>query len=210
MIYILYLKCDNNFAISKDFLHYYPKEVKQKINKYKFAKDRNLALGGKYLLAKGLKLFDIDLKKLNSFTEGEFGKPSIDAPIEFNISHSEEYVVCAISDEGEIGIDIEKIHDIDPDEFDNVFTKEEIENIKKSNDKNYEFFKLWTIKEAAMKACGKGFSQDPKGILILDEKTLNIAESRYYFHKIEINRSDYISYLVMKNLDTKIIYKYVD
>ncbi len=88
---------------------------------------------------------------------GENGKPYIDG-LHFNISHSGEYVVCAFAD-SEVGVDIEKIREYRK-RVAEKFHPEEIAAIENSEDKDLEFFKIWTMKEAYLKCLGTGISKD--------------------------------------------------
>ncbi len=117
-----------------------------------------------------------------SFIYNQKGKPLLDREIfpkiEFNLSHKNNYAVYGISKE-KIGIDLEKIDD-----------KVQVENIAKrffceeeshyiinlSSEKKVEyFFKLWTIKEAYLKAIGEGLSAGLDSIcLTLDENNQKI------------------------------------
>lgn len=87
----------------------------------------------------------------------------------FNISHSEDFAVIAIS-KNEVGIDIEYISE----NFDftnllsDVFTSNEISSIENADDKKHAFYTLWTRKEAFVKALGKGIDDDFKNIPCLD------------------------------------------
>ena len=106
------------------------------------------------------------------FSYSKYGKPRIIFPensgIEFNVSHSKDFLAVAISDSTPIGIDIE-YQDPDTDILELsriVHTESQIENII-SHDQSEQishFFDLWTAKEAYIKAIGKGFSFDPKDI----------------------------------------------
>jgi 4'-phosphopantetheinyl transferase len=87
----------------------------------------------------------------------------------FNISHSEDFAVIAIS-KNEVGIDIEYISE----NFDftnllsDIFTRNEILAIENADDKNHAFYNSWTRKEAFVKALGKGIDDDFKNIPCLD------------------------------------------
>ena len=89
----------------------------------------------------------------------------------FNISHSEDYAVIAISNK-KIGIDIEymsedfKYTELLPDIFDN----NEIVSIENSANTKETFYTLWTRKEAFVKALGKGIDEDFKYIPCLEGK----------------------------------------
>jgi len=87
----------------------------------------------------------------------------------FNVSHSEDIAVIAIS-LNKVGIDIEYI----PEDFDftdllpDIFADNEILTIQNAIDKKHAFYTLWTRKEAFVKALGKGIDDDFKKIPCLD------------------------------------------
>lgn len=90
-----------------------------------------------------------------------YGKPYIENAkgLYFNLSHSEKWIACALSSD-EVGIDIEKISQIDFSTITNFFSTEEIKalnSISKSNKIAY-FYDLWTLKESFLKTIGKGLS----------------------------------------------------
>lgn len=91
----------------------------------------------------------------------KYNKPSIELnpPFFFNISHSGDWVVV-ISHTSEVGVDIEKIQDIDINISSKYFTNLEHQNLLscKEKDRIQYFFDLWTLKESYIKFVGKGFS----------------------------------------------------
>ena len=99
------------------------------------------------------------------FVKGEHGKPEVlnaPQPIRFNLSHTGQYVVCAISRDQDIGIDIEhteRKNDVRAI-ADHYFSKQEIEDLFELDyDQQADrFFDYWTLKEAYMKARGEGIS----------------------------------------------------
>lgn len=99
---------------------------------------------------------------------GDNGKPYIkNCKIHFNISHCEDTVVCAFSDE-EIGIDIERIRPISLNILKRFFSEEEQEYVlghtptqddykKCENTETLErFYRIFTLKEAICKKSGIG------------------------------------------------------
>lgn len=92
----------------------------------------------------------------------ERGKPIIaESDMEFNISHSGELAVCALSNTP-VGIDIEKVRYIrNADELANRFFGEEERKAfgrAESEEKEKRFFEIWTKKEAYLKLLGCGIS----------------------------------------------------
>lgn len=89
--------------------------------------------------------------------------------LHFNISHSEDFAVIAISQK-KIGIDIEYLSEnFNFNELlSDVFKDNEILAIQKATDKKHAFYTSWTRKEAFVKALGKGIDDDFKYIPCLD------------------------------------------
>lgn len=93
------------------------------------------------------------------FSTSHYGKPIItDLPsLHFNVSHSGNWVVLAI-DNYDVGIDIEKIEDIDMSIAENYFYCSEYTDIVHSENPKCTFFEYWTLKESYIKHVGKGLS----------------------------------------------------
>lgn len=90
---------------------------------------------------------------------GPQGKPYIKGShIYFNISHSGDYAVCAVS-ENEVGIDIQKTGKVHLGLARRHFTKEEYALIMSAEDeisRKELFYRIWAIKESFVKAIGCG------------------------------------------------------
>ena len=92
----------------------------------------------------------------------EHGKPYVDNDqnIHFNLSHSGDYALIAISDEGAVGVDIEH-HDAKPNHLaiaQRFFTHNEYLYISSQSDQLVAFYEIWTYKEAYVKAIGRGIA----------------------------------------------------
>ena len=132
---------------------------KEKIDFYRFDKDKKLSCAAYLLLQKVLEEENI---KNPEFEIGKYGKAYISnyEDIYFNLSHSGKIVCCAISDM-EIGVDVEyNDPKIDLNIAKNYFYNSEYENIMKSDNPSNEFFKYWVLKESYMKYTGLGFNLD--------------------------------------------------
>jgi len=139
------------------YLNFLPTVLREKILKLKKWEDRQAGLFGKLLLKKGLEDLgkDFDLQNLK-YTE--YGRPYLEDYVDFNISHTTNFVACAISTEDRIGIDAEEIRPILIEDFKNEFSNEEWELILNSENKYYSFYFYWTAKEAVIKADGRGLN----------------------------------------------------
>lgn len=93
------------------------------------------------------------------FGKNEHGKPITDG-MEFNLSHSGDIAVCAVSDKP-VGIDIEAVREIRPDAAKRFASAEELEYI--GGDQR-RLFEIWTLKEAYFKCVGTGIGSDIKSV----------------------------------------------
>ncbi|MBR6581208.1 MAG: 4'-phosphopantetheinyl transferase superfamily protein [Ruminococcus sp.] len=93
--------------------------------------------------------------------KAEQGKPYLaDYPdVYFNISHSEGITACMV-EKSQCGIDCEKVREYRPNVMKRAFSAKEREMIENApeNERDLLFFTVWTLKEAYIKAIGKGLS----------------------------------------------------
>ena len=92
------------------------------------------------------------------------GKPFLantSAPLHFNLSHTSNVAALAVSAQGELGVDIEILEERN---FLRIahryFHAKEVEQLQSCNETERAtlFFKLWTLKEAFLKATGEGIA----------------------------------------------------
>lgn len=109
-----------------------------------------------------------------AFTIDPRGRPQIgDAPAGFdcNWSHSGPWIALAVNRDGPVGIDIEVVRsDFPVDEVEaTVCTTAERDALAATSsvvERTRLFFRLWTAKEALMKATGLGAALDPARIAV--------------------------------------------
>ena len=96
---------------------------------------------------------------------GEYGKPYLEeceGNIRFNLSHSEDILIIAVSTCRDVGVDIEAIKIDKPlnTMARLAFSRREQEELfaLPSSDLQAAFYLCWVRKEACLKACGRGFS----------------------------------------------------
>ncbi len=125
------------------------KEKYNKISKLRNYNDKLRSLVGELSLIELLNKNNIKYQDIE-IIYNEFGKPLIkDLKYFYNISHSGDYVICTLSNKP-IGIDIEKIKDIDLKISNQFATNKEKEYIRN----NKTFFQIYTLKEAYFKMLG--------------------------------------------------------
>lgn len=137
--------------------------------RFRFQADRDRFVAGRgatrWLLGQALGVAPGEL----AFGEGAYGKPFVrgsERAIRFNRSHSGDWVLIAISEGCEVGIDVEFARrDIDVlDLGHTVLTASELEALRalQGEARRAAFFRVWTRKEAALKAWGVGLHLEPR------------------------------------------------
>lgn len=131
----------------------------KKMQRYYFEADKIRSLFAEVLLRYALKkhygLEGADIQ----FDTNEYGKPSLkkNKNIYFNVSHSGDWILCAISSKP-VGVDVEQIKEKNIDIAERFYAEEEYQTLLKSKNASELFFVYWTLKESYVKAEGKGMS----------------------------------------------------
>ena len=101
------------------------------------------------------------------FLAGPWGKPEItapvlDTPLWFNLSHTDGFAVCVVGRISQLGVDVENMNrKTSHDEIaQRYFAAAEYDYLRKlpPHLQREAFFRIWTLKEAYIKAEGKGLS----------------------------------------------------
>jgi 4'-phosphopantetheinyl transferase len=113
----------------------------------------------RYILSRYLETKPERLK----FSYGEYGKPALDGRLHFNMSHSHRVALLAITEDRQIGVDVEHIRaDFATEDIARrFFSPAEVESFNSLPEEEQvaAFFRCWTRKEAFIKATGRGLSQ---------------------------------------------------
>ena len=156
---------------------------RKKVMSYRFMKDRCLSLGAELLLRDALCDFDIEKTEPLEFEYRKNEKPYLrgHGDIFFNLSHSGDYVMCAVSG-SEVGCDIQKIDKADIKLAERFFTEREyhaIANLPTEEERKDMFYRYWTLKESFMKVTGLGMQLELNAfeILIDDKATSDVRVS---------------------------------
>jgi phosphopantetheinyl transferase len=115
------------------------------------------------------------------------GKPSLGAgaEIRFNLSHSAGFLAIAFSRSGEVGVDVEPVDRrlVDRNLMEKpLFRPEERAYIRAQPNADHAFVRLFTRKEAVLKAMGTGFSMDPLLIRVLTDQPSDKLLLRTFEH----------------------------
>ncbi len=166
---------DETFKKELDLL---PKIRQKEILKKSDINAQKRSLVGDMLIKKYLsKIYQVSPEKIE-IRKGEHGKPYVlNLPAHFNVSHSGNYTVLAVSD-APIGIDLEIIKEFSAILAKKLFSEEELKYISGKDSKRSKgsmqqcFYEIWTAKEAYLKFKGVGLSGGIKSL------ELGIKENR--------------------------------
>ncbi|MCG7334326.1 4'-phosphopantetheinyl transferase superfamily protein [Sporosarcina sp. ACRSM] len=132
-----------------------PNEEQERISNYKHWQDRQRTLLGSVLVRWMLHKFT-DMQHL-FMKRNDNGRPYIADNIcwngDFNLSHSGNWIVAALTHHGHIGVDVEKIGPLNEELLTYALSETELEMIHQQSPVNQvkTFFELWTTKEAIYK-----------------------------------------------------------
>jgi 4'-phosphopantetheinyl transferase len=185
------------------------------VHSFKFKKDCKIRLLSQLLIRYSIEILtnrdwaDICIDRTSN------GKPfyaNKENKIDFNISHSSDYVaICAIKSVDanyQIGLDLMKIDDDDPKQYEQskrimrkVFTQKEREFVESKlsiKEKVEAFYRLWTLKESYLKAIGTGIRVELSSVefiihnnLISNNNDFNYNTELYVNSKKRIDCSFY-------------------
>ncbi|MCL9807011.1 4'-phosphopantetheinyl transferase superfamily protein [Flavobacterium amniphilum] len=207
-IYYSYLSEQNHESLLKNDLPKFETEYREKIKRYRRWQDAQSSLLGRILLFKGVEEIYKGNPHDKIMKHTKYNKPYFENDlIHFNISHSGEIVVCALSDEHELGIDIEIVRDIEITDFKSHMTENEWDTIILSENEKDSFFRYWTQKEAVIKAHGHGLTIPLQSFEICDNTT-EINDEKYFLKEMKIDEQ-YKCYVSLKtNINEIAINKY--
>lgn len=193
----------------------------QRAQRFKFEKDRDSFIAARGILRTILgDYLNLD-PKIIQFQYSSKGKPfltSVSPLISFNLSHSNGKAVYAIALNQNIGIDLEAIRPIEVLSLAKRFFCESEYHWLTSlspQQQNIEFFKLWTCKEAYLKATGEGivglqdveirlpFSSPIQLLKISNQPEL---AKLWKLYPIDVDDPQFVSTLAIQSSEAQLIY----
>ncbi len=164
-------------------------DERKRASRFRFARDRDRFVGARGLLREILALYlDTSPGRL-SLGYGAHGKPFLagekHGTLRFNVSHSFDAMLLAIAHMREVGVDVEGVRNtgVAVEEIcETVLSEPEMQALARfgGEDKRTNFLRFWTLKEAYIKADGRGVSlpleridvSSPEGrVAVLNEAT---------------------------------------
>jgi len=196
MIRVFYteIASDDTAETYLQLLRSYPQQVQERISRYHTEKERRLRITGKALLVYALKEMGLyPGLSLEQYALSDAQQPYLKgAGFSFSISHSGNMAVCAVTSDGKVGVDIERVKPVKLELMNFYFAPSSWQLIVAAPDSTMAFYEHWTAREAAIKASGLGIEQMELADIVTDEDgTVQLREETYYSRILSL-RYDYI------------------
>jgi len=159
------LNIQENIQLKESYQAVLTPEETKKQQRYKFAKDRHDALITRVFVRDLLSKY-VDIAPSDwHFDKGEKDKPEVmncPLPLRFNLSHTKNLIICAVTLVNDIGCDVENTtrnNDVLAI-ADRYFSSTEIDQLftLPKEHQRHRFFDYWTLKESYIKAWGLGLA----------------------------------------------------
>jgi 4'-phosphopantetheinyl transferase len=166
-VHIWLIKLDTNTFRAMSWENVLSGDERERARRFRFCRDRTRFSTARGLLRLVLSAYLHADPHTLCFCYSPEGKPSLDglhasSRVKFNVSHSEGVAVFAVTQDREIGVDVERVRfDFDLDSItERFFSVAEQQTFMAipASDKPKAFFNCWTRKEAFLKAKGGGLS----------------------------------------------------
>ncbi|MFK5971133.1 MAG: 4'-phosphopantetheinyl transferase superfamily protein [Candidatus Marithrix sp.] len=151
------------------------KEEQDKKQRFRFQKHQHQYLITRALIRSILSRYMALEPNTWQFNKNKYGRPEVITdilPLRFNLSHTDDLIICGVILEKDIGVDVESINrnNATKDIATRFFSTQEVIDLY-SEPTNRNFFDYWTLKESYIKARGMGLS------LPLHKFTFHIADN---------------------------------
>ena len=168
-VYTLEVAGDDCLQALEPILAMLPIEEQARVRRLRYPKHQAMTLAGKALLLRHLhRVCPGEPRPLLRLLERQHtGRPIHPMIDDFSISHSGTFVVLAVAPTGSgirLGVDIEIIGSQWRIAAGVAMSVGERRRIHLSGEPEREFFRMWTFKEAVLKADGSGFAVPPSAV----------------------------------------------
>ena len=186
----IYISDINDYTTEQLILLVHNERIQRSL-RYRFEDDKKRSLLAHALLNHALKEEGIKADYPILPVTDEHGKPHFytdnrEKEIYFSLSHSGNYAVCAIG-EDELGVDIEIIKDYKDSIANRFFAPSELQYVQDTEG----FYRIWTLKEAYMKAVGLGMALALDSFAVTD---LDTETGRCGFTPADGSKSDLVGF----------------
>ncbi len=166
----LWITSPNNITSSDLLSKYYDILTEEEIirqKKFYFAKHQHQYLVTRAMVKTALSYYENKHPADWEFSKNKYGRPEIansdvKKKLRFNLSHTDDLIICGITLEKDIGVDVENVsrNGQTIEIADRFFSRNEVNDLLTLpiHQQRNRFFDYWVLKESYIKACGMGLS----------------------------------------------------
>jgi 4'-phosphopantetheinyl transferase len=211
-VHVWFASVDSSNPMSSQLFSLLSTDERDRAGRFHFEKDRC-----RFVVSRGtlrvLLGFYLDQEPAQlRFRYDTWGKPTLeDKKIQFNLSHSEDIILYAITKGVRIGIDVEKIRPMpDADAIAQRFFSQREGSLLQSlplEQREEAFFHCWTRKEAFLKAVGKGLAGalDQTEVTFLPNEPARLLNAEGWFLQSLNPAKGYVGAIAVKHSHPKIL-----
>ena len=140
-------------------------DEREKTDRFRFARDRHTCLITRALVRTTLSRYEDVPPERWRFRTNDHGRPDVSAPaspVRFNLSHTDGLIVCLVSRDRKVGVDVEPLERASRwvDLADRFFAPREAAALRRvtAAARPARFLEYWTLKESYIKARGLGLA----------------------------------------------------
>jgi len=203
LIHVWYSRCDQPLSPARwqRELDSLPAAIQTQILRLRRWSDRQRALVGKQLLRDALAGY-APAQSLAQLRYTAWQRPYLEeAEVDFNLSHSGAWAICALSRDTSLGVDVEAVLPLELDSLRHWLTEAEWAAVQ-GKDGLRRFYEYWTCKESVMKAEGQGLSLSPMQIQLSAAPAqaaythvAQVAERRWFLHPLRLPDTAHVAHL---------------
>jgi 4'-phosphopantetheinyl transferase len=157
---------------------------------------RHRSLIGSRLLSHGLHRLGFPGKVLGTLRYAPQSRPTLALPVDFSLSHCEGRIVCALSTQGAVGIDVEALGGLLAEDFQLYLSAAERAWAGRSSRR---FYSVWTRKEAVAKAASqRGLREVARVDTTLGETLATFEGGLWHVTKVPVGRG-HVAHLALAN-----------
>jgi len=166
-----------------------PELIQKKLNNYQNPQNWRSSVKG-YLLLKQALLHENQSHLLETINHSKTGKPIFESHNwHFNISHSESLITCVLSNESEVGIDVQVYKKLQIEQYKRHFNEDEWKQLNTHSNILKAFCQLWSKKEAVMKADSRGLDIPLKDIKIFENNQVSLYNETWFLSEINLHKN---------------------
>lgn len=160
VVHLWYVILDDFIKEDQELIKLLSEDEIKRAERFRFRIHREYFIVARAFLRKILNLYTQKPPQKLSFLYGEHGKPYLSHHsfnLHFNVSHSHNVAIFAITSHKEVGVDIEKVEPhFNETIAERFFTMEEYQQLilLPKEEQVIAFYKIWSRKEALIKALG--------------------------------------------------------